>query len=51
MYLRPKGIKGILKTTVSGAFEDFKFKVSEGLDQNWSCPDSALLAVSAKLPS
>jgi hypothetical protein len=37
--------QGILKATVSGVFEDLKFKISEGLDQNWSCPDSALLAV------
>ena len=36
----------ILTNTVSGVFEDLKFKISEGLDQNWSCPDSALLAVS-----
>ena len=40
--------QGILKATVSGVFEDLKFKISEGSDQNWSCPDSALLAVSAK---
>ena len=32
--------------TVSGVFEDLKFKISEDSDQNWSCPDSALLAVS-----
>ncbi len=36
----------IVKATVSRVFEDFKFKMSEGLDQNWSCPDSAQLAVS-----
>ena len=41
--------QGILKATVSGVFEDLKFKISEGSDQNGSCPDSALLAVSAKL--
>ena len=41
--------QGILKATVSGVFEDLKFKISEGSDQNWSCPDSALLAVSAKV--
>ena len=38
--------QGILKATVSDVFEDLKFKISEGLDQNQSCPDSALLAVS-----
>ena len=32
--------------TVSGVFENLKFKISEGSDQNRSCPDSALLAVS-----
>ena len=36
----------VLKSTVFGVFEDLKFKISEGLDQNWSCPDPALLAVS-----
>ena len=35
-----------MKATVSGVFEDLKFKISEDLDQNWSCPESALLAVS-----
>ena len=35
-----------MKATVSGVFEDLKFKIAEGLDQNQSCPDSALLAVS-----
>ena len=29
--------------------QDLKFKISEGSDQNWSCPESAQLAVSAKL--
>ena len=38
--------QGILKATVSGVFKDLKLKISEGSDQNWSCPDSALLAVS-----
>ena len=38
-----------MKTTVSGVVEDLKFKISEGLDQNWCFPDSAQLAVSAKL--
>ena len=34
--------QGILKATVSGVFEDLKYKISDGSDQNWSCPDSAL---------
>ena len=38
-----------LKSTVSGVFEVLKFKISEGYDQNWCFPDSAQLAVSAKL--
>ena len=38
-----------VKPTVSWVFEDLKFKISEGLDQNWCFPDSAQLAVSAKL--
>ena len=29
-------------TTVSGVFQDLNFKISEGLDQNRSCPESAL---------
>ena len=29
--------------------EDLKFEISEGLDQNWCFPESAHLAVSAKL--
>ena len=37
------------KYTVSCAFEDLKFKILEGYDQNWCFPDSAHLAVSAKL--
>ena len=38
-----------MRATISGVFEDLKFKKSEGSDQNQSCPDFALLAVSAKL--
>ena len=38
-----------MKATVSGVVEDLKFKISEGLDQNWCFPDCAQLAVSAKL--
>ena len=36
----------IVKATIFRVFEDIKFKISEGSDQNWSCPESALLAVS-----
>ena len=38
-----------VKSTVSWVFKDLKFKISEGYDQNWCFPDSAQLAVSAKL--
>ena len=38
-----------MKPTVIGVFEDLKFKISEGYDQNLCFPDSAQLAVSAKL--
>ena len=38
-----------MNATVSGVVEDLKFKISEGSDQNWCFPDSAQLAVSAKL--
>ena len=41
--------QGGVKATVSGVVEDLKFKISEGLDQNWCFPDSAQLAVSTKL--
>ena len=40
---------GGVKSTVSWVFEDLMFKISEGSDQNWCFPGSALLAVSAKL--
>ena len=36
--------QGGVKATVSGVFEDLKFKISEGSDQNWCFPDSAQLA-------
>ena len=36
-----------MKAAVSGVFEDLKKKISEGSDQNLSCPDFAQLAVSA----
>ena len=35
-----------VKSTVFWVFEDLKFKISEGSDQNWCFPDSAQLAVS-----
>ena len=41
--------QGGVKSTVSWVFESLKFKISEGYDQNWCFPDSAQLAVSAKL--
>ena len=44
-----KRYQDIVKATASWVFEDLKFKISEGSDQNWSCPESAQLAVSAKL--
>ena len=41
--------QGGVKSTVSWVFDDLKFRISEGYDQNWCLPDSAQLAVSAKL--
>ena len=41
--------QGIVKATVSGVFENLKFRNLEGLDQNLNCPESALLAVSVYL--
>ena len=38
--------QGIVKATVFGVLDDLTFKISEGSDQNLSCPESA---VSAKL--
>ena len=38
--------QGGVKSTVSWVFEDLKFKISEGYDQNWCFSDSAQLAVS-----
>ena len=38
--------QGGVKSTVSWVFEDLKFKISEGYDQNWCFPDCAQLAVS-----
>ena len=38
-----------MKATVSYRLQDLKFKISEGSDQNRSCPESAQMAVSAKL--
>jgi hypothetical protein len=40
--------QGGVKATVFWVFEDLKFKISEGHDQNWCFPDCAQLAVSAK---
>ena len=37
---------GGMNSTVFWAFEDLKFKISEGYDQNWCFPDSAQIAVS-----
>ena len=39
--------QGGVKSTVFWVFEDLKFKISEGYDQNWCFPDSAQIAVSA----
>ena len=36
--------QGGVKSTFSWVFEDLKFKISEGCDQNWCFPDSAQLA-------
>ena len=41
--------QGGVKSTVSFVFEDIKFKISEGYNQNWCFPDSAQLAVSVLL--
>ena len=38
-----------MKASVSGVVEDLKLKISEGSDKNWCFPDSAQVAVSAKL--
>ena len=38
--------QGGVQATVFWVFEDLKFKISEGYDQNWCFPDSAQLAVS-----
>ena len=39
--------QGIVKATVSGVLKNLTSKISEVSDQNWSCPESVLLAVSA----
>ena len=41
--------QGGVKSTVSWVFEDLKFKISEGYDQNWCFPDPAQLTVSVQL--
>ena len=38
-----------MEATVSGVVEDLRFKIIDGLDQNWCFPDCGQLAVSAKL--
>ena len=38
--------QGGSKSTVSWVFEDLKFRILEGYNQNWRFPDSAQLAVS-----
>ena len=38
--------QGGVKASVSWVFEDLKFKISEGYDQNWCFSDCAQLAVS-----
>ena len=37
--------QGGVKSTVSGVFENLKFKISEDYKQNWSFPVSAMLVV------
>ena len=49
LYIRVSHIFLEFKVSVFWVLEDLKFKISEGSDQNWSCPESAQLAVSAKL--
>ena len=39
--------QGGVKSTVSCVFEDLKFKISEGYDQNWCFPYSPHLAETA----
>ena len=41
--------QGGVKSTVLWVFEDLKFEISEGYDQNWCFPDCAHLAASAKM--
>ena len=45
-FLKKKLYQGGVKSTVSWVFEDLKFEISEGYDQNWCFPESAQLAVS-----
>ena len=37
-----------MKATVFGVFEDLKFQISEGYEQNWNFPVSTLLDVSVQ---
>ena len=39
-------VKYSIKKLGSGGLEDLTFKISEGSDPNWSCPEPALLVVS-----
>ena len=42
--------QGGVKSTVSWVFEDLKFKISEGYDQNWSEPSEILNLRSSTTP-
>ena len=42
VFFQTSSYQGIVKATVSGVFEDFKFKISEGSNQNWSKPIETL---------
>ena len=38
--------QGGVKSTLFGVFEDLKFKISEGYDQNWCFPDCPVSCLS-----
>ena len=42
--------QGGVRSTVSWVFEDLKFKISEGYDQNWSEPSEILNLRSSTTP-
>ena len=46
VFFLDSSYQGGVKSTVSGVFEDLKFKISEGYKQNCCFPVSAQLAVS-----